>query len=54
MQAVVQTGRVHTRAVLLVRRVHTCAALPTGRIPVDRLIFVEDCCLVSVGVEGVR
>jgi hypothetical protein len=28
-------------------------ALPTGRVPVDRLISVEDCCLISVGAEGV-
>jgi hypothetical protein len=32
---------------------HTLVSLLTGRIPVDRLIFVEDCCLISVGVEGV-
>jgi hypothetical protein len=29
------------------------AALLTGRVPVDRLISVEDCCLISVGAEGV-
>ena len=34
-------------------RVHTRAALLTGRVPVDRLIYVEDCCLISVGDEGV-
>jgi hypothetical protein len=31
-----------------------CAALPTGHLPIDRLSFVEDCCLISVGSEGVR
>jgi hypothetical protein len=30
------------------------AALATGHVPVDKLIFVEDCCLISVGAEGVR
>jgi hypothetical protein len=34
-------------------RVHTQAALMTGRIPVDRLIYVDDCCLISVGAENV-
>jgi hypothetical protein len=33
--------------------IHTLATLLTGRVPVDRLIFVEDCCLISVGAEGV-
>jgi hypothetical protein len=33
--------------------VHTQATLLTGRVPVDKLIFVEDCCLISVGAEGV-
>jgi hypothetical protein len=33
--------------------VHTRVALLTGHVPVDRLISVEDCCLISVGVEGV-
>jgi hypothetical protein len=33
--------------------VHTRAALLTGCIPVDRLISVEDCCLISVGAENV-
>jgi hypothetical protein len=33
--------------------VHTQAALLTGHVPVDRLISIEDCCLISVGVEGV-
>jgi hypothetical protein len=33
--------------------VHTRAVLLTGRILVDRLISVEDFCLISVGVEGV-
>jgi hypothetical protein len=28
-------------------------ALLTGHIPVDILIYVEDCCLISVGVESV-
>jgi hypothetical protein len=32
---------------------HTRAALLTGRVPVDRLISVEDCCLISVGAENV-
>jgi hypothetical protein len=32
---------------------HTLAALLTGHVPIDRLISVEDCCLISVGVEGV-
>jgi hypothetical protein len=35
-------------------RMHTPAALLTGRVPVDRLIYVEDCCLISVDTEGVR
>jgi hypothetical protein len=30
------------------------AALPTGRVPVDILVSIEDCCLFSVGVEAVR
>jgi hypothetical protein len=30
------------------------AALLTGRVPINRLIYVEDFCLISVGVEGVR
>jgi hypothetical protein len=34
--------------------VHTQAALLTGRVPIDRLICVEDCCLISVGDENVR
>jgi hypothetical protein len=34
-------------------RIHTWAALLTGRVPVDRLISVEDCCLISVDAEGV-
>jgi hypothetical protein len=34
-------------------RVHTLAALLTGRVPIDRLISVEDCFLILVGVEGV-
>jgi hypothetical protein len=42
MQVVVQTGRVHTRVVLLVGCIHTCVALLTGRVPVDRLVSVED------------
>jgi hypothetical protein len=29
------------------------AELPTGRVPVDRLISVEDCCFILVGSEGV-
>jgi hypothetical protein len=33
--------------------VHTHVALSTGRVPIDRLISVEDCCLVLVGAEGV-
>jgi hypothetical protein len=33
--------------------VHTRVALLIGRIPIDRLISVEDCCLISVDVEGV-
>jgi hypothetical protein len=39
--------------VLLVGRIHTRAALPTGHVPIDKLISVEDCCLISVGAEGV-
>jgi hypothetical protein len=34
--------------------VHTRAALLTGHVPVDILIYVEDCCLISVGAEGAR
>ena len=33
--------------------IHMQAALLTGRVPVGRLISVEDCCLISVGAEGV-
>jgi len=33
--------------------VHTLATLMTGRIPIDRLIFVEDCFFMLVGAEGV-
>ena len=29
-------------------------ALLTGRVPVEILIYVEDCGHISVGVEGVR
>jgi hypothetical protein len=49
----VHTGHVHTRFVLLVGCVHMRDALSIGRIPVDRLIYVEDFFLISVGVEGV-
>jgi hypothetical protein len=34
-------------------RVHTRAALMTGHVPVDILISVEDCFLISIGAEGV-
>jgi hypothetical protein len=37
------TVRVHTYACCTTDRSHTCC----------RLIFVEDCCLISVGSEGV-
>jgi hypothetical protein len=53
MQVIVQTGHIHTRAVILVGRIHTHDALPTGRVPIDKLISVEDCFIISVGVEGV-
>jgi hypothetical protein len=53
MHAIVQTGCVHTQVVLLVLHVHMHAALPTSHVPVDRLIYVKDCCLISVGVEDV-
>jgi hypothetical protein len=33
--------------------VHMRAALLTGHVPIDRLISVEDCCLISVGAENV-
>jgi hypothetical protein len=33
--------------------VHTWAALLIGHVPIDRLIYVEDCCLISVDAEGV-
>ena len=33
--------------------VHTRPALLTGHVPINRLISVEDCCLISVGAEGV-
>jgi hypothetical protein len=46
------TGRMHMQAVVS-QGVHTQAALLTGRVPVDRLISIEDCCLISVGAEGV-
>jgi hypothetical protein len=39
--------------VLLVGLIHTRVALPTGRVPIDRLIYVEDFCLISIGAEGV-
>jgi hypothetical protein len=42
MQVAVQIGHVHTQAILLVGHIHTCAALLTGRVPVDRLVSVED------------
>jgi hypothetical protein len=32
---------------------HTWAALLIGRVPIDRLISVEDCYLISVGAENV-
>jgi hypothetical protein len=48
------TGRVHTRGYSEPGCMHTQAALLTGRVPVDRLISVEDCCLISVGAENVR
>jgi hypothetical protein len=53
MQVVVQTRHVHTRVVLLVGRVHTCVALPKGLVPIDKFIYVEDFCLISIGVEDV-
>ena len=34
-------------------RVCTRAALLIGRVPVDRLIYVEACFLISVGAKGV-
>jgi hypothetical protein len=43
-----EPGHMHTQAA----HAHG-AALLTGHVPVDRLISVEDCCLISVGVEGV-
>jgi hypothetical protein len=42
MQVVVQTDRIHMRAVLLVGHVHTRATLLTGCVLVDRLVSVED------------
>jgi hypothetical protein len=33
--------------------VHTWAALLTGRVPIDRLISIEDFCLILVGAENV-
>jgi hypothetical protein len=33
--------------------VHMRAALLTGCVPIDRLISVEDCCLISVGAKNV-
>ena len=32
----------------------TCWCMVDALVYVDRLIFVEDCCLISVGVENVR
>jgi hypothetical protein len=29
------------------------AALLIGHVPIDIFLFVEDCCLISVGAEGV-
>jgi hypothetical protein len=37
-----EPDRVHTRAALLVGHVHTHVALLTGRVPIDRLVSVED------------
>ena len=34
--------------------VHTRAALLTGHVPIDKLIYVEDFFLISVGAENVR
>jgi hypothetical protein len=33
---------VHTRVAVLVGHAHTCAALLIGRVPIDRLVSVED------------
>jgi hypothetical protein len=43
----------HTLVTLYTGRVHMRAALLTGHVPVDRLISVEDRCLISVGAENV-
>jgi hypothetical protein len=53
MQDVVQTSRIHTRDVLMVGCIHTHVALPIGRVPIDKLVYVEDCFLISIGVECV-
>jgi hypothetical protein len=37
----------------MVGHVHMRVALPIGRVPIDRLIFVEDCLLISVGTKDV-
>jgi hypothetical protein len=34
-----------------VGNVHTCATLLTGPVPVDRLVYVGDLILLSVGAE---
>jgi hypothetical protein len=43
----------HTLVTLYTGHIHTQAALLTDRVPIDRLISVEDCCLISVGAENV-
>jgi hypothetical protein len=43
----------HTLVALYTGHMHTRAALLKGHVPVDRLISVEDCCLILVGAEGV-
>ena len=32
---------------------HTWDALLIGRVPIDILISIEDCCLISFGAKGV-
>ena len=53
-QVVVLLGCVYMQAILLVGHIHMHVTLLIGRVPVDRLIYIEDFCLISVDVEGVR
>jgi hypothetical protein len=53
MLVTLYTGRIHTWAVVSQGMCTHGVALLTGRVPIDKLIYVEDCCLISVGAENV-